>query len=251
MAYYTIALGAGAAQSGTASPGSFYGRSWYDIIEAEEEKEEMRILKMSDAEWKAERVRMIRSWQGREVKPCLAFLERMDRKRAETGKPQPRPVPRQKTVFEVEFALWKEMIEEPAKFGDDITEWLALDAKLRQGAGRWRLAAYWTERQMEVDEAEEALVAPWRNLYSQLAKEAAIAGEQRWIRRDVKRIVSRIRNAAVTIQAAVRGHLVRSGAPFRDCCLCLSHRICPVQTSLGMMCRTCAAHGCNAGFSWD
>jgi hypothetical protein len=56
------------------------------------------------------------------------------------------------------------------------------------------VAAYWTERQMEVEEeAEEALVAPWKALYSQLAKEAALAGEQRWIRHDIKRIVSRIR----------------------------------------------------------
>jgi hypothetical protein len=251
MATLGFALGAGTALSGMASPGS--SRSWYDLIAVEEELMLARVLRMSASEWKVECARLIREWSGKEVKPCLAYIERMDRERAAyaTRKAQPVPMPRQKTEFDIDFALWKEMVEEPAKFGDDITDWLALDEKLRNGPGRWRIAAYWTERQMEVDEAEEALVAPWRKLYSQLAKEAALAGEQDWIRRDIKRIVGRIRNSAVRIQAAVRGHLVRNGAPFRDCCMCLSHRICPVQTDLGMMCRDCAAHGVDVSFSWN
>jgi hypothetical protein len=249
MASFTLALGAGAALSGTASPGSFYfndnNRSWYDIIEASEEARTTRILRMTDAEWREEGIRMIRAWQGQDISICVAYLERMDIERASyaTRAEQPNPAPRQRTEFDNDFALWREMIEEPAKFGDDIVEWLALDAKLSQGAGRWRLGAYWTQRQLDEDTAEAALMAPWRSLYSRLAKEAAYTGERRWVQRDIKRIVNRIRNAVLTIQAAARGHLVRSRMPFRDCCMCLSHRICPLKTSVGMMCRACAEQG--------
>jgi hypothetical protein len=247
----TLALGAGAAHSGTASPGSFninYSRmanlQWYDIIVDEEERQTARVLRMSAGEWKAEQTRMLRSWRGKDVRVCIAEIERLERRRSA---PAPRPVPvvarRPRTEFDVDFAIWKDMIDEPAKYGDDICEWLALDEKLRNGTGRWRLAAYWTQIQAEEDAKAEALVAPWRKLYSQCAAEAAVAGERAWIRRDIKRIVDRVRNAVVTIQAAVRGHLARNKQPFRDCCMCLSHRTCPLKTDVGMMCRECQAQG--------
>jgi hypothetical protein len=156
---------------------------------------------------------------------------------------KPVVVRRPRTEFEVDFAIWKDMIEEPAKYGDDICEWVALNEKLTHGSGRWRLAAHWTELQAEEDAKAEALVAPWRALYSQCAKEAAVAGERAWCRRDVKRYVARIRNAVVTIQAAVRGHQVRTASPYLNCCMCLSHRICPLKTDVGMMCRSCAEQG--------
>ena len=246
MATNTIALGAGAAHSGTASPGSFVtdNRQWFDIMIEQEERVEARRLRMSAAEWKEEQTRMLRSWRGKDVRSCIAEIERIDRRRrAPPARPVPVVAPRPRTEFDVEFAIWKDMIEEPAKYGDDIVEWLALDEKLTRGPGRWRLAAYWTQVQAEEDAKEEALVAPWRKLYSQVAKEAAFAGERAWIRRDVKRIVNRVRNAVVTIQAAVRGHLARNKQPFRDCCMCLSHRTCPLKTDAGMMCRGCAEQG--------
>jgi hypothetical protein len=217
---------------------------WYDIIVDEEERQTARVLRMSAGEWKAEQTRMLRSWRGKDVRVCIAEIERLERRRSA---PAPRPVPvvvrRPRTEFDVDFAIWKDMIEEPAKYGDDICEWLALDEKLRNGSGRWRLAAYWTQAQAEEDAKAEALVAPWKKLYSQCAAEAAVAGERAWIRRDIKRIVDRVRNAVVTIQAAVRGHLARNKQPFRDCCMCLSHRTCPLKTDVGMMCRACGEQG--------
>jgi hypothetical protein len=218
---------------------------WYDIIIDEEERQTARVLRMNAVEWKAEQTRMLRAWRGKDIRLCLAEIERLERRR--TARPVPRPVPvvvpRPKTEFDIEFAIWKDMIEEPAKYGDDIIEWLALDEKLRNGSGRWRLAAYWTQAQAEEDAKAEALVAPWKKLYSQCAKQAAVAGEKAWIRRDIKRLVDRVRNAVVTIQAAVRGHLARNKQPFRDCCMCLSHRICPLKTDVGMMCRECRNQG--------
>lgn len=151
--------------------------------------------------------------------------------------------PRTRTEFEVDFGLWKDMIEEPAKYGDDIYEWLDLHAKLMAGPGRWRLAAY----EYAIQAQEQAVLAEeqaeWRAAFAPIAKEAAKLGMKKWCDRDVKAFVARIRAAVVTIQAAVRGHQARSKLPFRDCCMCLSHRICPLQTDVGMMCRGCAAQG--------
>jgi hypothetical protein len=210
----------------------------------EDDRQATRLLRLSAAEWKEEGMRMIRAFRGRDVRPLLAYLDRVDRDRAAYAAKEAQVVVRRpRTEFEVDFAIWKDMIEEPAKYGDDICEWLALNEKLTHGSGRWRLAAHWTELQAEEDAKAEALVAPWRALYSQCAKEAAVAGERAWCRRDVKRYVARIRNAVVTIQAAVRGHQVRTASPYLNCCMCLSHRICPLKTDVGMMCRSCAEQG--------
>ena len=249
--FNTIALGAGTTHSGMASPGR--SRSWYDLIVEEEEGKQARMLRMSASEWKVECTRVIKEWEGRELKPGLAYIERMDRERAAYAarKPPTYPKPIQKTKFQTDFALWREMIEEPAKFGDDIVEWLDLDAKLRSEPGRWRLDAYWMEVQMEQEAREEALVAPWKAIYSQAAKEAAVAGEQAWAKRDVKRIVNRIRKSILTIQSAVRGHMARNSMSFRNCSSCLAHKISPIETESGMICRNCAARGCDVSFPWD
>ena len=218
-------------------------RSWADIVE----EEESRLLHLTQAQWAAERTRILNTWRGGDIRSCLAHLDRIERQRAShaawLARPQPAVVHHQRSQFDVDFSLWKEMIEEPAKFGEDITEWLELDAKLSQGPGRWRLGAYWSQLQAVEDAKEAALAAPWRALYSQAATEAALVCEQRWIRRDIARIVGRIRWAITTIQAAVRGHQTRTRLRIGDCCMCLAHRICPLLTDVGMMCRECAAEG--------
>lgn len=233
-------------------------RSWYDIIAEEENRTATRLLRLTAAEWKEEGNRILRAWRGRDIRPCIAYLNQVDRQRAAYAAEAVRPVPvvvrHPRSEFDVDFAIWKDMIEEPAKYGDDICEWLALDEKLTRGSGRWRLGAYWSQLQAEEEAAVEALVAPWRALYSQIAKEAAVAGERAWVNRDIKRHVARFRaetlaretrrhDAATVIATAVRGHQVRNKAAFRDCCMCLSHRISPLKTDVGMMCRGCAEQG--------
>lgn len=220
-------------------------RLWSDIIEEEEQRDEAYVLALSWDEWTFERVRRIREWRGKDILARIAALDRLERLRLSHGaaSAQPAVVPRQPSEFDEEFSLWKEMIENPSKFGDDITDWLALDAKLSQGPGRWRLGAYWHQLQEEEDKKEEALSVPWRKLYSQIVPEAAYAGQRAWIRRDIARITGRIRRSVVRIQSAVRGHLVRSRFWFGDCCMCLAHRICPLLTDVGFMCRECARQG--------
>ena len=148
-----------------------------------------------------------------------------------------------RTEFQVDFAIWKDMMEEPTKYGDDIYEWLALHEKLINGPGRWRLAAYEYAIQAEEEAQLAAEQAEWRAAFTPIAKQAATLGMKKWCERDVNAFIAKIRNAVVTIQAAVRGHQARSNQPFRDCCMCLSHRVCPLQTDVGMMCRGCAEQG--------
>jgi hypothetical protein len=156
---------------------------------------------------------------------------------------------------EVAFAAWRDMVDEPEKYGSDLeNEWLALDAELRAGSGHWRLEAHWLSKEAELEEALATAQLTWRDIFTRVARLAAQKGEREWFRRDVHRILKANRKAArkqvkvankaaTKIQAAIRGHLARSNANFRDCCMCLAHTVCPLQTDVGMMCRACAEQG--------
>lgn len=199
---------------------AYFGRNWCDIMAEQEEAKTTGLLRMNAAEWQAEGRRIIRTWKG-DLRQCITYLDEMDVKRAAFAQPQvaaaPVVVRRPKTEFELDFAIWKDMIEEPAKYGDDIIEWLALNDKLTRGSGRWRLAAFWLQQEAVEAEKEEA--------------RKAFEEHQRKV------------EAATVIQAAVRGHQARSKQTFRDCCMCLSHRISPLVTDVGRMCRGCAEQG--------
>lgn len=214
--------------------------TWSSVVDAEEANNRARIFRLSPAAWKAEATRLIRTTRPNRMQETLAFLRSMDEFRANPPLPPTSPVmPEPRTAEDVDWKLWQDMVEEPAKYGDDIVQWLELDEKLRAGPKRWRVAAYWLQKEQE----ELALQAPYKELYSQIAKEAAVVGMKKWIDGDIKRFLHRIRNAAVTIQAAVRGHLVRSKSEYLNCCMCLAHTICPLRTHHGMMCRKCAEQG--------
>ena len=231
-------------------------RSWYTIETEQENRQMTQLLRMTAAEWKAEGQRIIRTWHGRDIRPCLDYLNRMDRERADYAEEMEQSVVvhHPQSQFEIDFSAWQDMIEEPWKYGDSIVEWLDIDATLTAGPGRWRVGAYWSAKQAEADAEDNELVAPWRALYSRIAREAAIAGDRAWVRRDVKRHAARFRAeaakrtalrtaAATRIAAAVRGHQARTASPHLNCCMCLSHRICPLQTDVGMMCLACAEQG--------
>lgn len=121
----------------------------------------------------------------------------------------------------VKFTLWRDMVEEPWKYGDEIEDWLALDDELRAGPGRWRVDAYWRREQQAVD---------WANLKYLL--------DQAWYK-----FLTRKERFATRIQALWRGHSVRQRIPWRDCCMCLAHHISPIETEVGYMCRKCAQDG--------
>lgn len=158
---------------------------------------------------------------------------------------QPRSVeqPRVRSEFEVDFAIWKDMVEEPSKYGDDIIEWLELNEKLTKGAGRWRLAAYWLQIEREQEKEETESRAVWREAFAPIAKQAAMECGRRWVKRDIAALKRKVYLATTGFQALVRGHQARSRAQFRDCCMCLSHVISPLKTDVGFMCRACAEQG--------
>jgi hypothetical protein len=214
--------------------------SWYDMMAAEEQRNTVRIVRMTPAEWKAEIRYMLQAVRG-DVRDVLAYIRAMDDERvASAAAAASSPVVDQSNL---DLRVWRDMVESPEKYGDDIVEWLELDAKLRAGMGHWRIEAYWFQKEAEMEEAEANAQIPWRDIYLQVAKAAAAKGEREWFRRDVKRLVLQRRKALLCIQSAVRGHLVRGGIRHMDCCMCLAHRVCPLKTTVGMMCRECAEQG--------
>jgi hypothetical protein len=225
--------------------------SWSALCAIEDDRNQARILRLSPAAWRAEANLMIRRTHPNRIASTLAFVRKMDEMRAAPCvAPAPPCFPEAKTESDVDWSVWKDMVEDPAKYGDDIIEWLDLDAKLRASPKAWRVAAYWLLKEQEVEEdkkreeaAVEAARAPYKALYAKVAKQAAAKGMQAWINRDIKTFLARIHGAATKIQAAVRGYQTRSKLPFLNCCMCLAHRICPLESQVGMICRDCGAQG--------
>lgn len=148
-------------------------------------------------------------------------------------------------------ALYTDMADEPWKYGDeDMFAWLELDEQLRAGSDRAAVEAYWADREVleQAELARKALAAEadrkmWMFTFKLIAKEAAKVSAKRWVERDIKSIVARFRNAATKIQALVRGYQARCKDAHQDCCMCLSHRISSLKTTVGYMCRDCAQLG--------
>lgn len=179
-------------------------RNWFALIEDAEEMRRNWHLRMDDVEWKTHCKDIIRTWSG-DLRACFNYLDRIDTLRAAAA-PQ-LTVPEPLTPAQITFRAWRDMVLEPWKYGDDAwAEWLQWNDELEASAGRWRVAAFWLGLQEEAEAKDR-------------------------------------REAAVKIQALVRGHLVRNSANFRDCCMCLAHRICSLKTDVGMMCRGCAEQG--------
>jgi hypothetical protein len=128
---------------------------------------------------------------------------------------------------ELTFRVWKDMIEEPAKYGDDIVEWLDLDAEVMRGPKRWRAGAYWQTREDEENAKE------WQRVLGLLAK----AAEQQQIWRE--EALARKNAAAARIQALWRGYSTRVRQTWRDCAKCLTHGICVEMLGDEHVCRCC------------
>lgn len=132
---------------------------------------------------------------------------------------------------EVDFRLWKEMIENPCQYGDDIVEWLDLDAKVMAGPKRWRAAAFWQVKEDEYTAKE------WERVLGLLAKAAE---QQRvWHEEALAKAFAHQSALATRIQAAWRGYATRTRQTWRDCALCLKHGICVEQVEDQHVCRSC------------
>ncbi len=154
-----------------------------------------------------------------------------------------------RTVFS-KVALYTDMADEPWKYGDDILEWTALDEQLRNGNERASVTAYWADREVlqqaeraRKTKANEAERKAWMYTFKCIAKEAAKFAAKRWVQRDIKRHVERFNRSVTKIQSLIRGYQTRSKDAHQDCCMCLSHRISPLKTTVGYMCRDCAEMG--------
>lgn len=177
--------------------------NWFDLMAGEEQAETSRILRMNVAEWENEEQHILKTWNG-DIRECLNYLNEMNRLREQvTVSPVKQEI---RTQFQRDFALWRDMLEEPEKYGDDITDWLELNDNLMSGTGRWRVDAFYTLH-------------------------------------EVRQELARRNHAATIIQAAVRGHQSRNRLPIRDCSMCLAHRICPLETDVGRICTECASDG--------
>lgn len=148
-------------------------------------------------------------------------------------------------------ALYRDMADEPWKYGDeDMIAWLDLDTTLRAGSERSTVESYWQGRDA-LQQAEQARMEArhrdemraLRIIFGLVARDAAKLGMKRWVQRDIKRHIQRFKTSATKIQALVRGYQTRCHNQHLDCCMCLSHRISPLKTAVGYMCRTCAAIG--------
>jgi len=147
--------------------------------------------------------------------------------------------------------LYTDMADEPWKYGDeDLFAWLDLDEKLRAGPERSDVESYWRSRdallqaeQARKDVSYKAELRVLRSKFTPIAKQVAARAMKRWIDNDIKRIVKRFKGSATKIQALVRGYQSRCHNPHLDCCMCLSHRMCPIKTDVGYMCRDCGEMG--------
>lgn len=115
----------------------------------------------------------------------------------------PIPIPRAKQ--DLQFRLWRDMITESAKYGDDMDQLQDIEERLKN--------TYWSP-EVQRHYEKQALLEKVRELVEQFKVEY----EQK-------------KNAAIRIQALYRGHRCRNSVQcrFRDCCHCLAHTICPLQ----------------------
>jgi hypothetical protein len=144
------------------------------------------------------------------------------------------------------MSLYTDMADEPWKYEDDILEvWEPLDEQLRETDSE-RVEAYWRNRDVR-EKAEQERVQRAETLrrraFLPVAREAAMHGARRWIDYEIRTFLSQMRKGATTIQALVRGYQTRCKNPHLDCCMCLSHRISPLRTKVGYMCRDCGNAG--------
>ena len=180
---------------------------WGDWMLAEDNRRKDQYLNLSDTEWEQMVKNHLRNFKG-DIRSALNWVERIQHARIARAAAKAEERPREKpSELDITFRLWKDMIEEPWKYGDeDWPQWLEMDTELRNSKKRWRVAAFWQKKQDEADEAA----------YIQL-----------------------LEDMATRIQAAWRGHQLRDTHPQLNCSMCLAHK-----PSKYLNCKTCVCHEC-------
>ena len=193
--------------------------SWGDWLVAEDERRRDYYLNLSDAEWEEVARNHLRSYRG-DIRAAVAWVDRVSARRVARAKAMAEALrPVQPTALDITFQAWKDMVEEPWKYGeDDWAEWLAMDEELEKSPKRWRVAAFWQAKQDEADKVARAA-------FVQMLVDAQA------------RFVARM---ATRIQAAWRGHRVRDIQPQLNCGICLKHTPSPYEANGVHMCFNCA-----------
>jgi hypothetical protein len=193
---------------------------WGDYLLEEETSRDRQYIELSEEEWKTVVRQQIKACKT-DVRHVLNWAVSVERKRHE-WLPSHMVITEAGDPNDASLRLFRDMVNEPEKYGDDITEVLELEEELMRGPKRWRVGAFWLEKedQQKIAEAER-----------------------------------RVADAATTIESAIRGHLARNKMKFRDCYLCLSHRICRKNVILGVYtcpgCRQVPDDDCNSLPEYD
>jgi hypothetical protein len=180
-------------------------RKWGDWMLQEDEERSHRVVRMTDAEWKECMKNTVTNNRGKgDLRVVLNWFDAMDALRAEFRAKTTAPlIVRDMDPEAVTFRVWKDMVLEPFKYGDaDWEDWLVMDAQLRAGPKRWRVAAFWL--QMEEEQRGRLL-----------------------------------EDCAVRIQALWRGHTVRTTLPGLNCENCLARTFVPQQWNGQHVCLDC------------
>lgn len=167
--------------------------------------EDNAVLTMSDADWWVYLRDYINTFRGEIIK-ALIWVDTIDKMR-QRRKCRSDVCQILSDPEEEKLNLWRDMVTEPEKYGDDIVEVLELEKELMEGPKRWRVAAFWHRLQAESDLME------------------------------LKRIGT---DSAVKIQAAWRGHQVRDTQEKLNCGCCLARKISPYRSGNMWVCYDCA-----------
>jgi len=171
---------------------AYANKPWGDMLYEEQQNRKTAFLRMPEPEWLACVNAYFTTLKGNgpALISALAWASEMSGRRAEFQSPKPATMGQPMPDEERNWRVWKDMVEEPEKYGSDTAEWFALDEELRRGPKRWRVDAYWYGKVREFEESE----------YSP---------------------------AATKIQSLWRGHVARSLLAHRfTCARCLSHGVC-------------------------
>lgn len=210
---------------------ALFNLSWGDYVYNTERAQKMRYVLMPQAQWDQGVADHLAAHPNNLA--VRRWIERMQKERSEYAAMQARPriAVDMPDSDELTFRLWKEMQENPCQYGDDIVEWLDLDAQVWAGPKRWRAGAYLQQKE------DEENAKHWVRVLGLLAK--AAEHQQCWREEALAKAFARQNALATRIQAAWRGHATRTRQTWRDCALCLKHGICVEQVKGQHVCRCC------------
>ncbi len=207
-----------------------FSLNWGNFVFEREYAQKMRYLEMPDDQWRQGVAGHLEAHPHNYA--VRQWVARTEAARAEHKKQTSQRVTVETCDSdELDFRVWKDMVENPCMYGDDITEWLALDEKVRTGPKRWRVAAFWQKKQEEQDAKD------WAHLLGLLAK--AAKEQQRMYEEAIAAEIAHDNAMATRIQALWRGYSTRVKQVWRDCAKCLAHGICVETIGEEHVCRCC------------